>query len=71
MVMLLHHYIYQAPQKKRKTLQIMQVNVKKGGPANNLALALACEEEVGILLIQKPWIGADLEKRLSKKPRSY
>ena len=49
----------------------MQVNVGRGGPANNLALVLACKEEVDVLLIQEPWIGANLEKRLSKRHRSY
>lgn len=32
----------------------MQVNVGRGGPANNLALALAFEEKIDILLIQEP-----------------
>lgn len=71
MVMSLHHYNHQAPQEKGKTLQIMQVNIGKGGLVNDLALALASEEEVDILLIQEPWIGADLERRLSKRHRSY
>lgn len=37
----------------------------------DLALVLAREEEVDIMLIQKPWIGADLERWLSKKHKSY
>lgn len=49
----------------------MQVNIRRGELANDLALALTFEKEVDILLIQKPWIGADLERKLSKKPRSY
>lgn len=52
--MLLHHYNHQAPQEKRKTLRIMQVNIGKGGLANDLALALASEEDIDILLIQEP-----------------
>ena len=66
-----HHHNHQTPQEKEKTLRIMQVNVGKGGPANDLALALACEEEIDILLIQEQWIGVDLERRLCKKHRSY
>lgn len=50
----LHYHNHQAPQEKRKTLRIMQVNLERGGPANDLALALVCEEKVDILLIQKP-----------------
>lgn len=49
----------------------MQVNVEKGGPANNLTLALAFEEKIDILLIQKPWINTDLDQRLSKKHGGY
>lgn len=67
----LHYHNHQAPQEKVKTLRIMQVNVGRGGPANDLALALAYEEEVDILLIQEPWIGADLERKLSKRRKSY
>ena len=71
MVMLLHHYNHLAPQEKGKTLRIMQVNVGRGGPANDLALALAYEKDDDILRIQEPWIGPDLERRLSKRHRSY
>lgn len=49
----------------------MQVNVGRGGPANDLALALAFQEKIDMLLIQEPWIGTDLERRLSKKHNSY
>lgn len=71
MIMPLHHHNHQAPQEKGKTLRILEVNVGRGGPANDLALVLACEEEVDILLIQEPWIGADLERKLSKRHRSH
>lgn len=67
----LHYHNHQAPQKKGKTLRIMQMNVGRGGPANDLALALAYEKEVDILLIQEPWIRADLERKLSKRHKSY
>lgn len=52
----LHYQNHQAPQKKGKTLRIMQMNVGRGEPANDLALALAYEKEVDILLIQEPWL---------------
>ncbi len=67
----LHYHNHQAPREKEKTLWIMQVNIGRGGPANDLTLALAYEEEVDILLIQEPWIAADLERRLSKRHKSY
>ncbi len=50
----LHYHNHQAPQENRKTLGIMQVNVRRRGTANDLALGLAFEEEVDILLIQEP-----------------
>ncbi len=67
----LHYHNHQVPKEKRKNLRIIQVNVRRGEPANDLALALAFEEEIDILLIQEPWIAADLEKRLSKRNKSY
>ena len=66
-----NHPNQQLQHKERNNLRIMQVNVGRGGPANDLALALAFEEKIDILLIQEPWIGADLDRRLSKKHGSY
>lgn len=57
--------------KFQKSLQIMKVNVGRGGPAHDLALALAYEEGIDILLIQELWIGGDLERKLSKRHKSY
>lgn len=62
------HSTYQMPQ-NRHTLQIMQVNIERGGPANDLALAIGVEENIDVLLIQEPWIGADLERKLVKTQR--
>lgn len=49
----------------------MQVNVGRDGQANDLALALAFQEKIDILIIPKPWIGSELERKLSKKHNSY
>ena len=68
--MLLHYLNHQAPKEKRKTLKIFQINMGIGRPANDLAFALLFEEKVDILLIDEPWIAADLEKRLSKRHKS-
>lgn len=46
-----HPRDYQSPKKNTKLLQIIQVNVGKGGLAHDLALALAFEEDIDILLI--------------------
>lgn len=61
---------YQMPQ-NRQTLQVMQINVGRREPANNLALAIAFEKNIDILLIQEPWIGADLERKLAKRHKGY
>lgn len=47
----LHRQKNQKPQEEERTLRIMQANVGRGGSANDLALALAFEEEIEILLI--------------------
>ncbi len=67
----LHYHNHHGPQEKGKTLRILQVDVGREGPANDLALALVYEEEVDILLIQEAKIAADLERRLSKRHKSY
>ena len=61
----------QQSQKCSKTLQIIQINLGRGGPVNDLALALTFQKKIDILLIQEPWSGADLKRRLSKKYNSY
>ena len=42
-------------------------DVGRGGAANNLALQYAFEKECDLILIQEPWIGKDLDRRISKK----
>lgn len=49
----------------------MQINVEKGRLTNNFILISAYEKKVDILLIQELQIGADLEKKLSKRYKSY
>lgn len=66
-----HYQKNQKPQEEERTLCIMQANVGRGGSANDLALALASKERIDILLIQKLWIGTDLERKLSKNHRDY
>lgn len=48
-------------------LKILQVNVGRGGAANDLALLYAFEKECDLVLIQEPWIRKDLDRRISKK----
>lgn len=40
--------------KNPKDLTIMQVNVGKGGPINDLALSLGYEHDMDIIIIQEP-----------------
>ena len=54
-----------------KQLKIMQVNVGRGGAANDLALTHAFENQYDILLVQEPWIGANLDRQLSKKHNGF
>lgn len=48
-------------------LKILQVNVGRGGAANDLALQYAFEKEYDLVLIREPWIRKDLDKQISKK----
>lgn len=48
-------------------LKILQVNVGRGGVANDLALQYVFEKECDLVLIQEPWIGKDLDRQISKK----
>lgn len=49
----------------------MQVNVGIGGPANDLALALGYERGMDVIMIQEPWIGRELDRKMCKKHREY
>ena len=54
-----------------QTFQIIQVNVRSGGPANNFALVITFEKNINILLIQEPWIRIDVERKLVKRHKNY
>ncbi len=49
----------------------MQVNVGRGGAATDLALLHAFETHCDLLMVQEPWINADLDRWLSKKHNVY
>lgn len=49
----------------------MQVNVGRGGAANNLALQQAFENQCDFLLVQEPWIGTNPDRQLSKRHNAY
>ena len=61
------HRPKQAHKKRKTLLKILQVNVGRGGVANDLALQYAFVKECDLVLIQEPWIGKDLDRRISKK----
>ncbi len=45
----------------------MQANVGRSGPANDLLLAMAFEQQMNIILIHKLWVVADLNRKMTKK----
>lgn len=47
------------------------MNVGRGEAANDLALQLAYQNGFGVVLIQKPWIGSNLNQQISKKHNAY
>lgn len=49
----------------------MQVNIRKGNAANNLALTYILKNQHIILLVQKPWIRVNLDKQLLKKHNGF
>lgn len=55
----------------RKPLSILSVNVGKGHTSHELALALAFDSSIDILLIQEPYINKAYARRLTKKHPSY
>ncbi len=60
----------QARQNSRK-LKIMQVNVGRRGAATDLALLHDFKNHCDLLMVPEPCIGADLDRRLSKKHNVY
>lgn len=51
-----------------RTLQVMQVNVGKGGATHDIALGFAHESHFDLVLVQEPWFGQD---RSTKKHPNY
>lgn len=49
----------------RRSFQIMQATIGRLGPANDLALTMASEQMIDIVLIQEPWVGADLSRKMT------
>lgn len=52
-------------------LTILQLNVGRGAPAHEIALSLASEQTIDILLIQEPYIFSDYSRRITKRHPSY
>ncbi len=49
----------------------MQINVGRGAPSHELALTLAFEDQIDIILIQEPYIYRDLTRCITKRHPSY
>src|SRR5882762_2924947 len=56
---------------RTRTLQVMQVNVGKGGATHDIALSLAHENHFDVLLVQEPWVHQDRARRITKKHPNY
>ncbi len=67
------HTSQRRPRGRRNSrkLKIIQVNVGRGGAATDLALLHAFENHCDLLMVQEPWIDADLDRRLLKKHNAY
>lgn len=49
----------------------MQANVGRSGPATDLALTMVFAQQMDMVLIQEPWVGADLNRKMTKKNNAY
>ncbi len=49
----------------------MQANVGRRRTPNDSAQALAFDNKIDILFLQEPWVGADLEGKISEKHNVY
>ena len=49
----------------------MQANTGRGSEAHDLALSLAFQNRIDIILIQEPWIHRNRQRRLTKKHLAY
>src|SRR5437667_5925155 len=57
--------------KPKGVISIMQANIGKGSDAHDLALNLAHQDHIDILLIQEPWINKNQNRRITKKHPAY
>lgn len=57
--------------KNQKHLTIKQVNVGRGGAANDLALSLGYKHDMDIIMIKEPWISRELDRKICKKHKKY
>ncbi len=55
----------------KKPLRLLQINVGRGGPSHDLALALAQEEHIDLLLVQEPYIFHERHRRITKRHPLY
>ncbi|KAI0992520.1 hypothetical protein K3495_g15665 [Podosphaera aphanis] len=58
-------------QRRAAPLRIMQVNVGRSSSAHDIALSIANENQLDIILIQEPWIFHDLSKQISKAHKAF
>ena len=49
----------------------MQANIGRSGLPNDLALAMAFKQQIDMVLIQEPWVGANLDRKMMKKHNAY
>jgi hypothetical protein len=54
-----------------KPLTILQANVGRGATAHEIALTIANDSSIDILLIQEPYVFADRTRRISKAHPMY
>lgn len=54
-----------------KPLKLLQINVSRGGSPHDLALALAQEEHIDLLLVQEPYIFYERDRRITKRHPSF
>ncbi|KAJ8063439.1 hypothetical protein OCU04_008657 [Sclerotinia nivalis] len=59
------------PRTISKPLTILQANVAKGASSHELALSLANDSCIDIVLIQEPYIFSDISRRITKSHPAY
>src|SRR5947207_2070257 len=64
-------YMNRGRPRREKCLQILQANVGRGGPAHEIALQTAWDNQIDVVLIQEPWVSALIDRRIPKKQPAY